>query len=408
MPTARVLRAYITTGLFFMLVPGTFLGVVNLLQVSSRESVGLVSSAWLQAHGHAQVFGWIGSFILGIGFYSLTQQQAGAPARTGAAWACWALWTLGVSLRWIANVYDWQWRVLLPLSAALELVAFLIFVSSVSGHRPSGEATRGLDLWIRVVISAVIGFGATLIVNLVTSVVLALHGESAALPHLVDQRFLVLIAWGFLAPFIWGFSTKWLPVFIGLAPLRPALLVSAMAVNVLGVILTMMGFGAAATWCFVAGALGVGLAIRIFEPAELAPKTRGVHPSFPIFVRIAYVWLVIAAVLGVAAARWDISGGIWGASRHAFTVGFVSVMVFSIGQRVLPAFASAGVLWSTRLMAWTLILLVAGCTLRVSSEILAYQHYASWAWSVLPVSAIVEMTAFTGFAANVLVSVYHS
>lgn len=406
MPTARVLRAYITTGLLFMLVPGTFLGVVNLLQVSSRESVGLVSPAWLQAHGHAQVFGWIGSFILGIGFYSLSQQHAGAPVRTRAAWACWALWTIGVSLRWTANVYDWQWRVLLPLSAGLELAAFVIFVSSVANHRPSAEPARGLDLWIRIVISAVVGFGATLVVNLVTSVVLALHGESAALPHLVDQRFLVLIAWGFLAPFIWGFSTKWLPVFLGLAPLRPALLVSAMTVNAAGVLLTMAGFGAPATWCFVAGALGVALAIRIFEPAALAPKTRGVHATFPVFVRIAYVWLVIAAALGVAAARWDVSGGIWGASRHAFTVGFVSVMVFSIGQRVLPEFASAGLLWSPRLMAWTLVLLVAGCTLRVSSEILAYQHYASWAWSVLPVSAVVEMTAFTGFAANLLVSVY--
>lgn len=408
MPTARVLRAYITTGLFFMLIPGTFLGVVNLLQVSSHESVGLVSSAWLQAHGHAQVFGWIGSFILGIGFYSLSQQRPGIPMDTRAAWVCWVLWTLGVSLRWIANVYDWQWRVLLPLSSALELAAFVVFVSSVSGHRPSGEAARGLDLWIRVVISAVIGFGATLIVNLVTSVMLAWQGESAALPHMVDQRFLVLVAWGFLAPFIWGFSTKWLPVFLGLAPLRPALLVSAMAVNVLGVLLTMAGFGGPATWCFVAGAVGVALAIRIFEPAALSPKTRGVHQTFPVFVRIAYVWLVIAAMLGVAAARWDVSGGIWGASRHAFTVGFVSVMVFSIGQRVLPAFASAGLLWSPRLMAWTLTLLVAGCTLRVSSEILAYQHYAAWAWSVLPVSAIVEMTAFTGFAANLLVSVHRS
>jgi hypothetical protein len=53
-------------------VPGTFLGVWNLLQVSSRESVGLVSPAWLQAHGHAQIFGWIGTFILGIGFYCIS------------------------------------------------------------------------------------------------------------------------------------------------------------------------------------------------------------------------------------------------------------------------------------------------------------------------------------------------
>lgn len=397
-----------------MLIPGTFLGVLNLIQVSAGESVGVVSSAWLQAHGHAQVFGWVGSFILGIGFYSLSSvapASAGAPgASTRAAWACWGMWTLGVSLRWLANVYLWQWRVLLPASAALELAAFLLFVTSVAGHRPPGHVGRTLDLWIGVVISAVVGFGATLIVNLILTVMLALVGDSPAIPHLSDQRFLVLIAWGFLAPFIWGFSSKWLPVFLGLAPLRPRLLVAAMSVNILGIGLTMGGRTEEATWCFVAGAAGVAAAIRIFEPSTTDPKTRGVHRSFPVFVRVAYVWLVLAALIGAAAARWDISGGIWGASRHAFTVGFVSVMVFSIGQRVLPAFASAHTLWRPSLMFWSLLLLVAGCTLRVSSEIVAYQHYAgaTLAWSVLPVSALIEMTAFTLFAVNLGVTVHRS
>ena len=406
MPTARVLRAYITTGLFFMLIPGTFLGVVNLIEVSAGENAAVVSSAWMQAHGHAQVFGWVGSFILGIGFYSLSLSATGASTRK--AWLTWALWTLGVSLRWLANVYLWQWRILLPMSAVLELAAFVLFVSAVSRHRPAGEPGRGLDLWIRLVISAVIGFGATLIVNLVLAATLAARGESPAIPHLTDQRFLVLIAWGFLAPFVWGFSTRWLPVFLGLAPLRSRLLVAAMAVNLAGVALMMAGQTEPATWCFVAGAIGVAAAIRIFERAGAAPKTRGVHASFPVFVRIAYAWLVIAALMGAAAYQWDVSGGIWGASRHAFTVGFVSVMVFSIGQRVLPAFANANTLWSPRLMFWSLLLVVIGCTLRVSSEVLAYQHYAGWAWSVLPVSAVVEMAAFTLFAVNLTATVYRS
>ncbi len=183
---------------------------------------------------------------------------------------------------------------------------------------------------------------------------------------------------------------------------------SAMTTNLLGIALMLTGRTEPAAWCFLAGAIGVAAAIRVLEPRVVDPKTRGVHASFPFFVRFAYVWLVTAALLGVAAARWDVSGGIWGASRHAFTVGFVSVMVFSIGQRVLPAFVSAGVLWSPRLMLWTLTLLVLGCGLRVSSEIVAYQHYAEWAWTVLPVSAIIEMTAFTGFAANLFVTVTRS
>jgi hypothetical protein len=50
-------------------------------------------------------------------------------------------------------------------------------------------------------------------------------------------------------------------------------------------------------------------------------------------------------------------GGIWGASRHALTVGFISVMVLSIGQRILPAFAGMRLLWSTKLMFAGLLLL---------------------------------------------------
>src|SRR5579875_1048267 len=104
---SRLLVAFISTGLLFMLLPGTFLGVWNLLQISGRESVASVSSAWLQAHGHAQVFGWIGSFILGIGFYSVPKFCAVSRPRFGSAWACWLLWTTGVTLRWAANVYNW-------------------------------------------------------------------------------------------------------------------------------------------------------------------------------------------------------------------------------------------------------------------------------------------------------------
>jgi len=78
-----------------------------------------------------------------------------------AVWSSWGLWTSGVTLRWLTSVYQWQWRTLLPLSAALELAAFAIFFRTVSGHRPqdSGEAnwTNG-HLWSsRGLIEAAIG-----------------------------------------------------------------------------------------------------------------------------------------------------------------------------------------------------------------------------------------------------------
>ena len=398
---SRLLMAYISSGLVFMLLPGTFLGVWNLLQISGSESAGLVSPAWLQAHGHAQVFGWIGSFILGIGFYSVPKLRGATKLGFGAAWACWAMWTAGVAVRWAANVYGWQWRLLLPLSGILELAAFLIFFRAVSQHRPEESGKKRLDLWIWIVISASIGLMLVLIGNLAACVYLALRGASPALPHGLDQRYLVLTAWGFLVPFVWGFSTRWMPVFLGLKPVRPRLLQSALVVNFAGVVLTLAGWGAEATALFVVGVALAIAALRMFEAPLQEAKIRGVHRSFPFFVRMAYGWLLAAALLGVGAALWDSSGGIWGASRHALTVGFIAVMVLCVGQRILPAFAGMRLLWSSRLMFAGLALLTIGCTLRVSSEVLAYQGYANWAWSVLPVSAMLELAGITAFAVNI-------
>src|SRR5215469_2614289 len=56
---SRLLMTYIATGLGFMLLPGTFLGVWNLLAISSHRTAASVSAGWVQAHGHAQIFAWI-------------------------------------------------------------------------------------------------------------------------------------------------------------------------------------------------------------------------------------------------------------------------------------------------------------------------------------------------------------
>jgi uncharacterized protein involved in response to NO len=76
------------------------------------------------------------------------------------------------------------------------------------------------------------------------------------------------------------------------------------------------------------------------------------------------------------------------------------LMVFCVGQRVLPAFAGMKLLLSSRLMFLSTAALVLGCALRVTSEIIAYQGYGAWAWRALPVSAVIEMTAVTLFAIN--------
>ncbi len=55
-------------------------------------------------------------------------------------------------------------------------------------------------------------------------------------------------------------------------------------------------------------------------------------------------------------------------------------------------------------MLWALVLLNTGCTLRVGAEVVAYRHLVAWGWPLLPVSAVVELTAVAVFAANLVLT----
>jgi uncharacterized protein involved in response to NO len=399
---SRLLMLYISTGLLFMLLPGTFLGVWNLLAISSHHAADSVSPSWIQAHGHAQIFGWIGTFILGIGFYSIPKLRRLNSFALSAVWSSWALWTIGVTLRWLTSVYQWEWRAFLPLSAALELAAFAIFFRTVSGHRPQESGKTKLEVWVFVVIAGSVGLLLTLLVNFGVTLFLAVRGTSAEIPANFDQRFLVLQTWGFLVPFVWGFSAKWLPVFLGLRPVRGRFLLLAVALNSAGVLVAFAGSMMAASLLLIIGLITAVYSLRLLETPAHPAKVKGVHTSFPVFVRLAYVWALVAASLGIWAASVQNPRGIWGASRHALTVGFLAMMVFAIGQRVLPAFSGMRLLFSTKLMLVASMLLAVGCLLRVSAEILAYQGLMLSAWAWLSVSAVTEMTAVTLFAANLI------
>jgi len=149
-------------------------------------------------------------------------------------------------------------------------------------------------------------------------------------------------------------------------------------VNSIGVLTAMAGWMTLAAVLLLSGLCISIWALRLAEPRQQPAKTKGVHTSFPIFVRSAYLWGIIAAILGIWASAGMNSHGIWGAARHALTVGFLATMVFSVGQRVLPAFSGMRLLFSTKLMLFSLLLLTIGCLLRVSSEILAHQGFADW------------------------------
>ena len=397
-----MLRAWILSGIFFMALPGTLLGFSNLMAISAHHGLGALPAAWIEGHGHAQMFGWIGSFILGIGLYS-------QPARgRSAIWiqlTCFVLWTSGVAMRWVANIYAWHWRSLFPISAGFELIVVFLFLAAAMHHKLP-EPTQGkpakprMELWMVSVLLGTAGLTAAVIFNFVECLNLAIHGTLLSFPHTLDQKYLVLLGWGFLVPVVWGFSARWLPAFLAISRPDTRIFRVALILDLAGVLCGVAGWTKAATVLLALGAAAIGFALHLTQRPHGRSKVQGIHPSFPSFIRVAYVWLVIGGSMSVWAAFADQHGGIWGASRHALTVGFAATMVFSIGPRILPHFAGVHSIFSKRLMFLSLLLLQLGCTLRVSSELLAYEGLLPFAWKVLPVSGMLELSGVLLFAAN--------
>ncbi len=401
---ARVLAAFILTGLCFLALPGTLLGVWNLIAIAEHHATNAASVAWIQAHGQAQLFGWVGTFILGISLYVLPKFRGRPLKRFGEAWAVWVLWTIGVAWRWWVGVTARGWRVGLAGSAALELAAFALAMHILvfrpgEGPKDGGTEKRPSDLgsWL-----GIFGFGAlclALLINLGISIDLARSASLPVYPPVADRTFLLIALWGFTVPAAWGYSTKFVTILLGLQqPLHRA--ARWLCAGIVGVV-----FCASTQRFLIADLLALILtvtaiwALRVFLPTARKAKLVGVYRHYSAFVHLAYVWLVVGSILGLAADLLPSATGLGGASRHAVTVGFLATLIFAIGPRILPSFLNGRELYSSPLMAASLWILNLGCLLRVSSEAVAYSS-AGIAWAVLPVSALLELTAVVLFVVN--------
>lgn len=406
---ARFLAAFILTGLVFVLLPGTLLGVWNLLTIAGEHTGSGASAAWIQAHGQAQLLGWVGTFILGISLYVLPKILGRFIGRLDLVWLDWALWTAGVAWRWWAGISGNHWRVGLVASAALELAAVILAQYLLWVNHPAKDAAReeprhqksfpgDLASWLGLV-----GFGSFIValaLNLGIAIEVARRAAEPAYPPVADRIFLILALWGFAIPVAWGYSTRFVKIFVGLAKAKQAAARWLAAGIALVVVCALLQQFLAASILAAVVSLGAVWALRVFEPSEREPKRVAVYRRYPAFMRLAYVWLLVGAFWGIAAELAPQVSGLGGASRHALTVGFLATLIFCVAPLILPSFLAGRELRSSVLMGWSLWLLATGCALRVSSESLAYSSPGGLAWKILPVSAFLELTAVCLFVLN--------
>ncbi len=411
-----IYQPFFLAGLAVIVSVGAAWGTWLLVEIGRAESFTGISIHEVNAHGHAQIMGWVGLFIMGFAYQAFPRMwQVNLPAPrvalltlglllVGMAFRCTAMAAAGAS--WSVGVHR--------IGAAAEVVAAAGFVGLVVT-----TFARSKVQW-----TPYLGFVFTaLACFLIQAIYSAWHmdrlltaptRETLLYQLRVYQgslRDLQIHGMGMLM--ILGVGIRRFPTFFDLPEISPrrgwtafGILLTALVSEVA----LMLAYQASGDHRLAAALLApwlmlpVGAATAIWPwrlwrrlPASVA------HDRSGKFVRAAFAWLFVSLAMLVLLPVYQAVSGIpfshayYGAVRHAITVGFISMMIVGMASRVaatLRGFAPERLpgLW------FTFIVLNVGCFWRVVSQVLT--DSLPGFYTVIVVSGALEWTALTLWACH--------
>ena len=151
----------------------------------------------------------------------------------------------------------------------------------------------------------------------------------------------------------------------------------------------LIAAGLIPTWAIMTMAvLMIGLPWRLWRPMPEPDRTGK-------FVRAAYTWLPVSLVMLPTMPFYNRLVGVgfshayFGATRHAITVGFISLMITGMAAKVVPTLNGVDPLTLSNLRG-PFLLLNLGCFLRVTMQIATdWTHYA---YPPIGLSGMLEVT----------------
>lgn len=407
-------RYFLRAAALLGMISGAALGAIALTHLATWGYTGSmpVGNGWaalIQAHGNAQLFGWTGLFVIGIALHSLPrmlQRPAPAPA---AARAIFALVLGGLLAGLVAQPLAAQGRLpfLFPAAMAAQALGVTLFALAVASllrrpREPYAAFVAAGTLWFWL--GALGRFALSL---------LAVRSGTGLPPAAMNEAYLHTMSWGFLTCYVAGYSLRLLPVFVGLPPVRSAAAWTAIFFLNAGAAAevaarwseqALLSLAALVVTAAGVAALLLSLGLGGAQLEEGDAEARWLRR----FARAAYGWLVVASVLLLVLRAWQALGpvsmlhvhALGGASRHALTVGFVSLMIVGVAWRILPLFSGAP-RPRPALVAAVFGLLVTGCALRVGGQVAAGFWGGAW-YAAMGISGWLELAAITFFALDVL------
>lgn len=414
--------------------------------------VGFVS--FIQTHGHVQLAGWAGLFVMGISLHFIPR-LAGVPIarprwRPGILW----LMIVGLAVRSIGQsvmpyLSGFQGQVAvawcLVASGLLEWLGILGYVGMLLGlfraSRNAGQrpALRAVRPYFGMMVCGWVLYAC---VNLALLVHMAL--ANATVVHRAWNQWAVESFVGLvLLPVAFAFSLRLLPLFLRLPAVDWPVQGFAYAylIGLLGYILpsmpallrlspqvlsTIASAGSILRACVILGLVwqldvltrrrAPWTVNRELHPGpERRPTRQGLpdYGEFGCFERLvyaAYIWLVAAALYEAIAALVTLFGGTFPwrgrAVLHLYVLGFITQLIFGMAVRMLPGFFQKRRVASARLVEATFWLGNAAVLGRVLWFIIPAGLFSWWPASQVGLrwayafSGLLGLAAVWGFAVN--------
>ncbi len=410
-----IYRPFFKAGIVTVLTLGAVWGAYLLLRIGLSGSFTSAGLHEINAHGHAQIFGWVGLFVMGFAYQAFPRFKHTTLVCPWLAATTLGAMVLGIVGRSISQPLVASlpelWSVAVA-SSTLEVAAIVIFTALIlATWRRSGKGLAYYDYYI---VCALFWFVVQAIYESVylTATLFATGDELTHLVATWQAPLRDVQIHGFALLIILGVSQRIFHHFYALpqpSTRRSLIVLPLLNLAVIGevaglVLMRTAGRAWAGLWYAAVVVLAVSVVVllkdwRIFSPAE--DKDRSLK-----FLRAAYVWLLISLAMLVAlpfhqlavlrafapesqAAVSGFSHAFYGATRHAVTVGFVSLMIVGVAAKVVPNLngISSQVLSSL----WgPFILINVGCATRVLGQTLT--DFTAAAFPFAGVSGILEVT----------------
>jgi hypothetical protein len=423
-PIDTIYRPFFKAGIAVTLTLGAVWGAYLLLRIAVSGSFTAAGLHEINAHGHAQIFGWVGLFVMGFAYQAFPRFKHTTLSHPKLALASLWLMLAGIlgrsALEPLAGALAWAGPAAVAAST-LEVAAIVLFVAILAATwRASGKPLAFHDYYILCSLAWFVVQAVYESVYLAATLHTGGREELIALVATWQGALRDVQIHGFALLMILGVSQRLFHHFYGLpAPSQRLSRVALVCLNaaivgeVLGLILHRLdGPAWIALWYASVLVLTATIAAlvwnwRIFAaPAEPDRTLK--------FLRAAYLWLLASLTMlvllpvhqhlllpwlapGSEAARLHFSHAYFGAIRHAVTVGFISLMIVGVAARVVPTLNGVEPRRLPKLWG-SFLLLNGGCALRVVGQTLT--DFVPVAFPITGVSGVLEVLGLTLWAVH--------